>query len=486
SLRTGEVYEIEYRLRGSSGTYRWFIARGLPIREAPDSEHPEGRIARWYGTCTDIEDIVQAREVLTRSREELEGLVAARTAELRQALHTLHREVQEHERTEAALRQAQKMEAVGQLTGGVAHDFNNMLQGIAGSLETVRRRVAQGRLAEVERYLDLAGEAVNRAAGLTRRLLAFARRQRLEPKPIDPKALIAGMADLIRRAVGPGIKLELQLPEDAGRVVCDANELESALLNLCLNARDAMREGGRLTLGTEEMHLSGAEIAGHEGLSPGNYTVISVADTGEGMSAHILDRVYEPFFTTKLQGEGTGLGLSQVYGFVRQSGGLVRLDSAPGQGTTALLFLPRHEGVEATEERTSPLEPEQNGGSITVLLVDDEEAVRRPALERLRDLGYRVLEAADGPAAMRLVEDGTPVNLLITDVGLPGGMNGRQVADGVRERVPGVAVLFMSGYAGDRLPPGTDVIGKPFGLDDLARRGQGLLKPDERAGHPDS
>ena len=277
---------------------------------------------------TDIEDLVRAREVLARGREELEALVAARTAELMAA--------------EETLRQAQKMEAVGQLTGGIAHDFNNMLQGVAGGVDMARRRIAEGRAGEAGRYLDAARGAVGRAAGLTRRLLAFARRQRLEPKPVDPDGLVAGLADLVRRTVGPGIAVELRLRDGAGSVLCDAGELESALLNLCINARDAMPEGGRLLIGTEDARLSAADVAGQEGVSPGDYVAVSVADTGAGMPPEVLERVFEPFFTTKPVGQGTGLGLSQVWGFARQSGGLVRIESAPGRGTTVRLLLPAH------------------------------------------------------------------------------------------------------------------------------------------------
>jgi CheY-like chemotaxis protein len=365
---------------------------------------------------------------------------------------------------------------VGQLTGGIAHDFNNMLQGVSGGLEMARRRIAEDRAGEAGRYLDAAREAAGRAAGLTRRLLAFARRQRLEPKPVDADGLVAGLAELLRRTVGPGIGVELELRDGARSVLCDPNELESALLNLCINARDAMPNGGRLTIGTEDAPLSAADNTGQEGSSVGSYTVISVADTGAGMPPEVLQRAFEPFFTTKPQGQGTGLGLSQVYGFVRQSGGLVRLESAPGQGTTVRLFLPKHGQTEAAaEERAMPAVPNRAGGGETVLLVDDEAAVRRPAAERLRELGYRVLEAADGPEALRILQVSTHPDLLVTDVGLPNGMNGRQLAEAARERAPGLPVLFITGYAGTALPPGVEVIGKPFELDALARRVQALL-----------
>jgi PAS domain S-box-containing protein len=342
------LFSVEHRTRHAvDGAYRWFQSRAVPVRDE------RGRIIEWFGTSTDIDDQVRAREMLARGREELEARVMERTADLARALDALRSETAERARAEATLRQAQKMEAVGQLTGGIAHDFNNMLQGVAGGLDMARQRAAQGRIEEAERYLDIAREAVERAAGLTRRLLAFARQQRLDPRPVDPDGLVAGMADLIRRTMGPGITVELDLRDGAWSVLCDPNELESALLNLCINARDAMPEGGRLTIGTDDATLSAADIAGQEDAAPGDFVVISVADTGTGIPSEVVERVFEPFFTTKPIGQGTGLGLSQVYGFVRQSGGLVRLHSIPGQGTTVRLFLPQHERIRTTEQQVS-------------------------------------------------------------------------------------------------------------------------------------
>jgi PAS domain S-box-containing protein len=468
------LYAVEHRtFHAADRSWRWFQTRATPVRDAA------GHVVEWFGTSTDIDDQVRARELLARSREELEARVAERTAELRRALETLRAEMAQREQVEAALRQAQKMEAVGQLTGGIAHDFNNMLQGIAGCLDMARRRAGEGRLAEVEHYLEPARQAVGRAAGLTRRLLAFARRQRLEPKPVDPDALVAGMADLVRRTVGPAIRLELHLRDGQARVICDPSELESALLNLCINARDAMPEGGRLTIGTEDIRLSEADIlaqeSGQEVAAPGEYVAISVADTGKGMPAEVVDRAFEPFFTTKPLGQGTGLGLSQVYGFVRQSGGLVRLESTPGRGTTVRLCLPQSLPVAAGEWAADAPAPARAGAHRSVLLVDDERIAREAAAERLRELGYRVLEAADGPAALNLLDGGAQVDMLVTDVGLPNGMNGRQVAEAVRARQPGLPLLFITGYAGTELPPGSTVIDKPFDLDTLARKVQAAL-----------
>ena len=464
------LYAVEHRVRHrASGTYHWFQTRATPVRD--DST----RIIEWLGTSTDIDEQIRVREALSRSREELEIQVAARTAELVNALGSLRTETADRQHAEEALRQSQKMEAVGQLTGGIAHDFNNMLQAIAGGLEIAQQRLEQERFPDVGRYLMRSRAAVDRAAALTHRLLAFARRQHLDPKPVDPDGLIASMADLIRRTMGPGIQVELRLRDGAWWVRCDPNELESTLLNLCINARDAMPESGRLTIGTDDARLSSADVAG-EDVAPGNYVVISVTDTGEGIPPEVLGHVFEPFYTTKPLGQGTGLGLSQVYGFVRQSGGMVRIDSALGQWTTVRLFMPRHEPEAETAQQTAaPSSAASNVGE-TVLLVDDEQDVRELTAERLRQLGYRIIEAADGPSALRLLQGRLRPDLLITDVGLPGGMNGRQLAEASREHVPDMPVLFITGYANISLPPGFEVITKPFNFADLVTRVQDLLK----------
>jgi PAS domain S-box-containing protein len=454
------AFSIENRLRrAEDGTFRWFQTRALPVRHGLDAQHPESFAAEWMGASTDIEDQMRAREVLARSGEELEALVNERTAELMAAQETL--------------RQVQKMEAVGQLTGGIAHDFNNMLQGIAGSLGLVERRIKQGRGTEAEGLIERARQTLDRAAGLTRRLLAFARRQSLDPKAVDPDRLIMDMADLIRRTMGPEVAVELHLRDGIKTVVCDPSELESAVLNLCINARDAMPDGGRLTIGTTDLVLKPGDMAADEA-KPGTYVVISVTDTGTGMPPEVLERAFDPFFTTKAVGMGTGLGLSQIYGFAQQSGGTMRLESALGQGTTARLSLPAREFSPSREERVASVALEL-AEAATVLLVDDEAVVRETAAERLRELGYRVLEASDGPSPLRMLENGLQVDLLITDVGLPRGMNGRQVAEAVRERSPEVPVLFITGYETTKLPTGAAVISKPFELDDLAKRAQTLI-----------
>jgi len=412
----------------------------------------------------------------------LEGLVAARTSELAEANIQLRAQIAERENVEASLRQSQKMEAVGQLTGGIAHDFNNMLQAIGGSLELMDRRIEQGRGTEAGRYVDGARKTVGRAAALTNRLLAFARRQPLQPQSVDLDGLIVGIEELVRGAVGLGIRVELDMSDGVWPVLCDPSQLENALLNVAINARDAMPNGGRLTISARRMSLrapdvAGQDVAGQDETKPGDYVEIAVADTGTGMDEATRARVFEPFFTTKPIGQGTGLGLSQCYGFVRQSGGFVRLDSTPGQGTTVRLYLPRHGTASAeTAQQAERVKPEPKLAPIrrTVLLVEDEEDVRALAAEWLRELGYKVLEAEDGSAALGLLARTSHVDLLVTDVGLPNGLNGRQVADAARERRPGLPVLFVTGYAGSaleaQLAPGMQVIGKPFTLDMLAAR----------------
>ncbi|SDB73835.1 PAS domain S-box-containing protein [Belnapia rosea] len=440
-------FKTETRVRDRTGQVRWLRCEGVPRMD------DGGRFLGYTGCNVDI---TEAR--LTAG--ELERRVVERTAALMTA--------------EETLRQAQKMEAVGQLTGGIAHDFNNMLQGVVGGLEMARRRLAESRAGEVERYLTAAREAAERAAGLTRRLLAFARRQHLDPKPVDPNGLVVGLADLIRRTVGPGVGVELGLRDGAGGVLCDANELESALLNLCINARDAMPEGGQLVIGTEDVRLFVTDLPDKDA-RPGRYVTISVTDTGTGMPAEVLERVFEPFFTTKPQGQGTGLGLSQVYGFVRQSGGLVRIESTVGQGTTVRLFLPLHEHIGTAEQPEAMPPPRRTGSGKTVLLVDDEEAARRPMADRLSELGYEMLEARDGAEALGILASIKP-DLLVTDVGLPNGMNGQQLAEAARERVSGLPILFITGYAGTALLSGVEVLGKPFDLDTLAWRVQAILE----------
>ena len=383
--------------------------------------------------------------------------------------------------TEEALRQAQKMEAVGQLTGGLAHDFNNLLAGISGSFEMIGARLAQGRAADVERYLSAGQGAARRAAALTHRLLAFSRRQTLAPKPVVINRLMTEFVELVRRTVGPGIQVEYVGATGLWPTLVDANQLENALLNLCINARDAMPDGGVITLETGNRWLD-ARTARDHGLDPGQYVSVCVSDTGTGIDKTTLERVFDPFFTTKPIGQGTGLGLSMVYGFARQSNGHVRIYSEVGQGTMVCLYLPRHLGEEETEALEPVLGPAPIKADKTVLVVDDEPTVRMLVIDALEELGYACLEAADGSAGLRILQSTAEIDLLITDVGLPGGLNGRQVADAARALKPDLKVLFITGYAENavlnhgHIEHGMEVLTKPFAVGDLAGRVDRMLR----------
>ncbi len=383
-------------------------------------------------------------------------------------------------RAEETLRQSQKMEAVGQLTSGLAHDFNNLLTGISGGLEMLQSRLAAGRTDNLTRYIDIAQAGARRAASLTHRMLAFSRRLTLDPRPTNLDHLVAGMEELIRRTIGPEIALHVSPCRNLWATLIDPAQLDSALLNLCINARDAMPDGGTLMITTANHDLGAAQAARHE-VSAGHYVSLCVTDTGGGMTAEVIRRAFDPFFTTKPIGTGTGLGLSMVYGFARQSGGYAHIDSAPGRGTTLCLYLPRHAASPEASAAEAAREPADGGGR-AVLLVDDEPAVRQLAGEVLRERGYRVLEAEDGPSGLRLMQSGARVDLLVTDVGLPGGMNGRQLADAARAGRSDLPVLFITGYAetavlGEgQLAPGMHLLTKPFALNVLAERVGELLK----------
>ncbi len=379
------------------------------------------------------------------------------------------------------LRQSQKMEAVGQLTGGIAHDFNNLLAGILGSLELLQTRVAQGRIGDLDRYIGLATTSANRAASLTHRLLAFSRRQTLDPQSVDVNRLAASMEDLIRRTVGPAIRIETMILGGLWRTLCDANQLENALLNLAINARDAMPEGGHLTIEGANVTLDEADAGRHDTAS-GQYVMVSVTDTGCGMAPDVIARVFEPFFTTKPLGQGTGLGLSMVYGFAKQSDGHTRIHSEVGRGTTVRLYLPRYAGIDEAEPGSPSLIPDTAGrAGGTVLVVDDEPAVRLLIGDVLRDLGYDVIEAADGMEGLRVLRSKQGVDLLVSDVGLPGGMNGRQLADAARVQRPRLKVLFITGFAENAawgsgtLEPGMQVLTKPFALAALTATVKSML-----------
>ena len=462
ALASGQVYENEFRIRRHDGVYRTFMVRAEPVHDE------EGRILRWVGSNTDIEDLRRQSAELARFNETLEEQVAERTSALMQA--------------EEALRQSQKMEAVGQLTGGIAHDFNNLLAGISGSLELITNRIAQGRHAEVERFTVAAQGAAKRAAALTHRLLAFSRRQTLDPKPTDPNRLIRGMEDLVRRTTGPGIEVEVVAGAGLWPVLIDAHQLENAVLNLCINARDAMPSGGRLTIETGNRWID-ARTAKAQDLEPGQYVSICVSDTGTGMAPEVAARAFEPFFTTKPLGEGTGLGLSMIYGFVRQSGGQVRIYSEAGEGAMICLYLPRHFGEVDDADLIPEVEqaPRAQAGE-TVMVVDDEPTVRMLVAEILHELGYQCIEASDGVGGLKLLQSGARIDLLVTDVGLPGGMNGRQMADAARIDRPDLKVLFITGYAENavvgngHLDPGMHVMTKPFAMEALGSRIRELIE----------
>ncbi len=406
--------------------------------------------------------------MLASLNENLEHQVSERTADLMAA--------------EEALRQSQKMEAVGQLTGGLAHDFNNILAGIGGSLQMMSTRLTQGRIGDLDRYITGATAATKRAAGLTQRLLAFSRRQTLDPKPTDLNNLVLGMVDLINRSVGPEIEVETVSAAGLWTTFVDAGQLENALLNLCINARDAMPGGGKLTIETANRWMDD-RAARERALQPGQYLSLCVSDTGTGMTPDVMARAFDPFFTTKPIGQGTGLGLSMVYGFAGQSGGTVRIYSEPGNGSMVCIYLPRHVGEAEQDEPLdhSLIDKPRAGDGETVLLVDDEPLVRMIATEQLEELGYTVIEAEDGPSALRILNSNRVLDLLITDVGLPSGMNGRQLADAARVGRPNLQVLFITGYAENavlnhgHLDPGMHVMTKPFQMDTFARRVKELI-----------
>ncbi len=393
----------------------------------------------------------------------------------------ISRDITAQRRVEEQLRQAQKMEAIGQLTGGIAHDFNNLLTGIIGSLALMQKRLAQGRTDTLERYAELALASANRAAALTHRLLAFSRRQPLEAKAVDANALVASMEELLRRTIGESIVFRSVGAAGLWPTLCDPHQLENALLNLAINARDAMPDGGRLTIETANAVLDEGYVAREPGVAPGPYVTLSVSDTGTGMPADVMARAFDPFFTTKPIGQGTGLGLSMIYGFVKQSDGHIKIYSEPGQGTSVKIFLPRFRGAgDSAAPEVGGAAPRADEGD-TVLVVEDDVTVRDLVLEVLQDLGYTALEAPDGPSGLALLQSRRRIDLLVTDVGLP-GMNGRQLADQARQARPDLRVLFITGYAENaafgsgHLDPDMQMMTKPFAVDALAQRIRAMIR----------
>nr|WP_272876532.1 ATP-binding protein [Stutzerimonas stutzeri] len=464
-VRYGEDIEMQFRVRLPEGNERWIFDKGQTFAD----DH--GRPAYMVGACLDITQHKRTERALHRLNETLEQRVNA--------------EVAARAKTEAALRQSQKMEAVGQLTGGLAHDFNNLLAGVIGSLELLSLRLDQGRTDDLQRYIRSALSSATRATALTHRLLAFSRRQTLDPSPTDLNALIEGMMELLQRTIGPLVSYSTQLSDDLWLTLCDTNQLENALLNLTINARDAMPDGGELTLISENVTLD-EPLAEEIGLQPGEYVALGVQDTGVGIPPERIGYVFDPFYTTKPLGEGTGLGLSMVYGFAKQSGGGVRIESTVGEGTSVWIYLPHHQGQSACQH--APITTDQAPASVhgqTVLVVDDEPNVRTLVTEVLQEMGLNTLEAAEGPSGMRILDSDAHLDLLISDIGLPGGMNGRQLADAAREKRPSLPVLFITGYAeGSVLQRSSarydyEVLTKPFTINDLEGKVRSMLKPDQ-------
>jgi signal transduction histidine kinase len=422
---------------------------------------------RQYEARDRLIDLSQSELRLQNTLETLEQQVEERTAQLRH--------------NEEALRQSQKMEAVGQLTGGIAHDFNNMLTGIIGSLELLRRRLARGRTEDLDSLIDLGVTSANRAAGLTHRLLAFSRRQSLDSRPVEMNSLVVSMGELLQRSINESIRLDMQLDDQLWVAEADPNQLESALLNLVINARDAMPDGGNLVVMTSNQHLDEDFAQAQSNLDSGDYVVLSVTDTGCGMPQNIVNRAFDPFFTTKPIGQGTGLGLSMIYGFSKQSGGHVAIQSEVGKGTTVNVFLPRF-GGDLPQDQPSDVEhsPFAIHGE-TVLIVEDDPAVRVLVSTVLSDLGYAFVEACDGDSAVPILASAQRIDLLISDVGLP-GMNGRQLAEIGRQLRPDLRVLFITGYAehaavrGGFLDPGMQMITKPFTFDLLTAKVREMIK----------
>lgn len=460
-------------------------------------QNPAARIGVQLGNVTFLERpfhpvtlvslVTTALRGRRRQYEARDRLIDLSNSELRlqNTLETLEQQVEERtaqlRHNEEALRQSQKMEAVGQLTGGIAHDFNNMLTGIIGSLELLRRRLARGRTEDLDSLIDLGVTSANRAAGLTHRLLAFSRRQSLDPKAVQMNTLVMSMGELLQRSLNESIRLDMQLDDQLWIAEADPNQLESALLNLVLNARDAMPDGGKLVVQTFNQYLDTGFTDAYTNLEPGDYVVLSVQDTGCGMPEAVVSRAFDPFFTTKPIGQGTGLGLSMIYGFSKQSHGHVTIDSVVGQGTTVNLYLPRFHGEQVQEATVDNRHTPHAQNGETVLIVEDDPAVRVLVSAVLSELGYAFLEAADANGAIPILQSDQRIDLLISDVGLP-GMNGRQLAEIGRQLRPDLRVLFITGYAehaavrGGFLDPGMQMVTKPFTFDLLTAKVREMIR----------
>jgi PAS domain S-box-containing protein len=455
-----EIAEIECLAEASDGERYWIRKTAAPIRDV------DGAITGGVASVVNID-----RE--KRSEEILEAEVALRTEELASANRSLLAEMNSRQEAEQRVRQLQKMEAIGHLSGGIAHDFNNMLAIVLGALNLLERRMAKGE-GDLEKYVAMARDGATRAANLTKRLLAFSRQQALSPVAIDINKLVTGMSDLLRRTLGAGIQLETVQGGGLWLTHVDTNQLESAVLNLALNARDAMGESGKLTIETGNYLLDESYARQYDDVPAGQYVMIAVTDTGSGMMPEVAAKAFDPFFTTKGTGKGTGLGLSMVYGFVKQSGGHVKIYSEPGHGTTIKIYLPRFHGAEEAAEAASA-KPMAAGDGRLVLLVEDEEHVRQLTADSLRELGYRVLTANGGAGALRLLDANPDIALLFTDIVMP-DMNGRQLADEALNRRPSLPILFTTGFTRNAvvhngvLDPGVNFLAKPFTLQQLAEK----------------
>ncbi|WP_209021311.1 PAS domain-containing protein [Paracoccus ravus] len=473
SVATGNTYINEHRIRRRDGEWRNFAIRAVP------SFDERGQVREWVGVHTDITEQRKAEALLRERAQDLERQVRQREAaeeQLRQMNEGLESrveaEVARRHRAENALHQAQKMESIGQLTGGVAHDFNNLLQVVSGNLHLLAEDVAGNARASERVTHALAG--VQRGAKLASQLLAFGRRQALEPRVINIGRLIAGMDDLLRHSLGEMIEIALEQPDDLWNSCADPAQVENVLLNLAINARDAMSGAGRLTITLANTRIELDETGDDPEMVAGEYVMLAISDTGSGMSPEILEKVFEPFFSTKPEGKGSGLGLSMVYGFVRQSGGHVAIESTQGSGTVVRVFLPRAMG-EAEADTTLGSGLIENGTE-TILVVEDDEAVRRTVVDLLSGLGYRLLTAKDPEAGLAIVESGTPIDVIFTDVVMPGAMTSRQMVSRAREILPDIAVLYTSGYVEDsmvhdgKLDPDVTLLAKPYSRETLARR----------------
>lgn len=478
AVATKSMFVHEHRVRHCNGSWRTFSIRALPVLDAG------GEIVEWVGVHTDITHQRAAEAALRAQAQDLAQQVRHRQraeAQLRQLNETLEArviaEIDERRLAEAKLAQAQKMETVGKLTGGVAHDFNNLLQVVAGNLQLLAKDIAGNERAE--RRVTNAMAGVSRGSKLASQLLAFGRRQALEPKVVNISRFVRGMDDMLRRAIGEGIEIETVVGGGLWNTFIDPAQVENALLNLAINARDAMEGQGRLTIELSNTHLDDAYVRAHDDVSAGQYVMLAVTDTGSGMAPEIIDKVFEPFFSTKREGKGSGLGLSMVYGFVKQSGGHVKIYSELGHGTTIKLYLPRalqSEDVEVAVD-TGPI----SGGTETVLVVEDDDEVRATVIEMLADLGYRVLKAVDAASALNVIESGVPIDMLFTDVVMPGTLKSPELARKARERLPNIAVLFTSGYTensivhGGKLDAGVELLSKPYTREALARKFRHVL-----------